>query len=769
MTDPLGVSKMTTTATDFQGRNPVKRTRLARFAGLFALLGLTFAVSAQAENVLEDLTYTAQPGGRVEITMRFAEPVAVPQAFTTETPPRIALDLADTRNALSQRRIEVGAGATSGISTVEAAGRTRVVIDLFRPASYETRINGKELIVSIASNIAGASVAATSAANKNPTKTIASQSVELTNVDFRRGKTGEGRIVVSFSGPGAAADLRREGDKVVLDILNVKLPPTQAQRLDVLDFATPVQYIETRSRGTGVRIDVTAQGPFEQLAYQTGNEYVVEISPKREDEKLKKNAEPVFNGSRVTFNFQDIPTRSVLQLIADVSDLNIVVADSVQGNVTLRLINVPWDQALHIVLQAKGLDQRKQGNVIWVAPQKEIADREQAIADARLQMEDKVELVSDFIPISYGNAKDIAALLTKDIKGSQAGGGGGGQSVGASQQRGFLSQRGTVSYDDRTNTLLVSDTPQKVIEIRQLIAVLDRPVQQVLIESRIVIATDTFARELGVKFGISGGYEDNNGNVVSTAGTAIGTDRMSNLALNNRFGGNRGLPVFNPGTIPTSSGGGSGGGIAVPNLNDRLNVNLPASTPAGSFGLAILGADYLLDLELSAAQTEGRGEVVSSPRVVTANQKEAIIKQGQEVAYVTFQNSGGGAGGTATVNFKEVVLELKVTPTITADDRVVLNLGVKKDAVNRYIDNPGGGQVPIIDKREINTSVLVDNGQTVVLGGVYEVEKRDDLTKVPFLGDVPILGNLFKKTGRTDTKAELLIFVTPRILSESLK
>ncbi len=763
MTVPLGVSKMINTATDLHGHAPARSMRKAGIAVLLAFLGLILAGSVHAENVLEDLIYTAQPGGKVEVTMRFAEPVAVPQAFTTESPPRIALDLADTRNALSQRRIEVGAGATAGISAVEAAGRTRVVVDLFRPASYETRINGNELILTIAANISGSTDAAASAANKNPTKRAIVDSVELTNVDFRRGKNGEGRIVVSFSGPGAAADLKTQGEKIVLDILNVKLPPAQATRLDVLDFATPVQTIETRSRGTGVRIDIAAQGPFEQIAYQTGNEYVVEISPKREDEKLKKNAEPVFNGSRVTFNFQDIPTRSVLQLIADVSDLNIVVADTVQGNVTLRLINVPWDQALHIVLQAKGLDQRKQGNVIWVAPQKEIADREQAIADARLQMEDKVELVSDYIPISYGNAKDIAALLTKDTQGSQAGQ---SQTGGQQQQRGFLSQRGTVSFDDRTNTLLVSDTPQKVIEIRQLIAVLDRPVQQVLIESRIVIATDTFARELGVKFGISGGYEDRNGNVVSTAGTAIGTDRMSNLALNNRFNGGRGLPVFNPSSPATST---SGGGIAVPSLNDRLNVNLPASSPAGSFGLAILGADYLLDLELSAAQTEGRGEVVSSPRVVTANQKEAVIKQGQEVAYVTFQSSGGGAAGTATVQFKEVVLELKVTPTITADDRVVLNLAVKKDAVNRYIDNPGGGQVPIIDKREINTSVLVDNGQTVVLGGVYEVEKRDDLTKVPFLGDVPILGNLFKKTGRTDTKAELLIFVTPRILSESLK
>ncbi len=765
MTDPLGVTMMFTTA-DFHGRGRnAARTGRSRLAALLVLFGLAGAPAlAQAQNVLEDMTYVAQPGGRVEVTLRFAEPVNDPQAFTTETPPRIALDLAGTRNGLAQRRIDINAGATSGVSAVEAGGRTRVVVDLFRPASYETRIEGKTLVVSVASNLGGTTPEAKVLASADPTKSLGTSEVQLSNIDFRRGKAGEGRIVVNFSAPGAAADLRREGDRVLLDISNVKLAPEAAKRLDVLDFATPVQFIETRGRGRGARIEISAKPPFEQLAYQTGNEYVVEIAPKREDKPKDKNAEPVFSGSRVTFNFQDIPTRSVLQLIADVSDLNIVVADSVQGNVTLRLINVPWDQALHIVLQAKGLDQRRQGNVIWVAPQKEIADREQALADARLKMEDKVELISDYIPISYGNAKDIAALLTQESKGNQQSSSGGDT---ANMQRGFLSQRGTVSYDDRTNTLLVSDTPQKVQEIRALIAVLDRPVQQVLIESRIVIATDSFARELGVKFGISGGYEDRNGNVVSTAGTAIGTDRMSNLALNNRFGGGRGLPVFNPAPRPTTD---VGGGIAVPSLNDRLNVNLPATTPAGSFGLAILGADYLLDLELSAAQTEGRGEVVSSPRVVTANQREAVIKQGSEVGYVTFQSSGGGAGqGTATVQFKEIVLELKVTPTITADDRVVLNLGVKKDALAGYIDNPGGGQVPQIDKREINTSVLVDNGQTVVLGGVYEVEKRDDMTKVPVLGDVPLLGNLFKKRGRTDTKAELLIFVTPRILSESLR
>jgi len=763
MTDSLGTNLMTTTFAATSERRFAFRTVRSRLLGMMALFAFVFGTAVHAESVLEDISYTALPGGKVEVTLKFASAAVAPQVFSTENPPSIALDFADTRNAFSKRRLDVGAGATSAVSAIEAAGRTRVVIDLFRKAGYDTRVNGNNVVLSINNGVIGSSSIAASAAKSDPTKAVAAAAdVEVSNIDFRRGKNGEGRVVVTFSGPGASANLRREGGNIVLDLLNVKLPPSQAQHLDVLDFATPVQSIDTRAKGNGARMEIIAKQPYEQLAYQSGNEYVVEVAPKKDDAKLKgKNAEPEYNGSRVTFNFQDIPTRSVLQLIADVSDLNIVVADSVQGNVTLRLINVPWDQALDIVLQAKGLDKRRRGNVIWVAPQKEIAEREEAIADARLKMEDKEQLITDYIPVSYGKAKDIAALLTKETQTNQAGGGG---PAGASAQRGFLSSRGSVTFDDRTNTLLVSDIPSKIQEIRQLIAVLDRPVQQVLIESRIVIATDSFARELGVKFGVSGGYETSNGNVVSTAGTAIATDRMSNVVLNNRFNGpNRGLPNVAPGIIP--------GGIATPTLDNRLNVNMPATNPAGSFGLAILGADYLLDLELSAAQTEGRSEVVSSPRVITANQQEADIKQGQEVGYVTFQNSGGGGAGTgtATVAFKEVVLELKVTPTITADDRVVLNLNVKKDNVAGFVDSPGGGQVPTLDKREISTEVLVDNGQTVVLGGVYEVSKSETLRKVPMLGDIPVLGNLFKNKGRKDDKAELLIFVTPRILSDNLK
>ena len=745
---------MTSNADNFLGRLFASSKRAVSVRGcawLVAMVALLLAGTAMAENVLQDIAYTPLPGGRVQVTLKFAQPVAEPRIFATETPPRIAIDIADTRNAMTQRRIDVNNGATAGVSAVEAAGRTRVVVDLLRPSTYETKAQGNDLIVTINNGTGSGSATATAVASTDQTKTVVGRGPEISNVDFRRGKNGEGRIIVTFSGEGVGADLQRHGDVLGLDLYNVKLPTQLAQRLDVLDFATPVQSIETRTKGGGAHMDIVATPPFEQLAYQSGNQYVVEVSAVKPKVVKDPNAPPEYTGNRVTFNFQDIPVRSVLQLIADMSELNIVVADSVQGSVTLRLINVPWDQALDIVLQAKGLDKRKNGNVVWIAPQREISDREQALAEARRKLQTLVETVTEYVPINYGKAKDIAALISK----SQTGTGGTNQ-PGA----GFLSERGSVTFDDRTNTLLVHDTPDRVRMIRDLVAKLDRPVQQVLIEARVVVATDNFARDIGAKFGISGGYEVNN-TVVSTAGTLTGADQMANLALNNRFQGTgSGLPNTAP--------GGSGAGIQVPSLANRLNVSLPASKPtAGSFGLTVLGADYLLDLELSAGETEAKSELISNPRVITANQQEADIKQGQEIGYVTFL--GGQAASTATVQFKEAVLELKVTPTITADGRVFLTLDVKKDNINSLVPNPGGGFVPQLDKREITTSVLIDNGQTVVLGGVYEFDKTTTLTKVPFLGDIPGLGVLFRDLAKSNSKAELLIFVTPRILDEKFK
>jgi type IV pilus assembly protein PilQ len=711
------------------------RGRVMRQASRYVVLGLLTLGAAwsnaafAATSTLKDISYDTLPGGRVELHLNFAQgPVPEPKIFTTGNPPRIAVDFPDTDNAAA-RHLDIGKGSTTGVSAVSAGGRTRVVVELVRDSTYRSRVEGNSLVLTV--NNGTDAQTTTTASNIDPSKALPSMASgpAVSNIDFRRGPNGEGRILIDFSAAGASADMKHQGDKVIVDISHANLPPNLAQRLDVLDFATPVQSIVTKSNGGGAHMEISTKGVVDTSAYQSGNQYVVEVAAKKKDPKadaaLAKGQEPVYTGNRVTFNFQDIPVRSALQLLADISGLNLVASDTVGGSVTLRLVNVPWDQALDVVLRAKSLDKRRNGNVIWIAPQEELAKYEQSIADARMKAEDNAELITDYVPISYGKAKDIAKLLTTGSQQSTGSGGG-----GANASHGFLSARGSVSFDDRTNTLLINDNPQKIRELRALIAVLDKPVQQVLIESRIVIATDNFTRELGAKFGIQAKKVNPSGQTLSTGGQ--------------------------------SNGDGTAGGI---------NVNLPTSTQAGSFALGILGKNYALDLELSAAQTEGRGEVISSPRVITANQQEAVIRQGQEIGYVTYQNSATGAAGsgTATVQFKDAVLELKVTPTITSDNRVYLMINVKKDALADFITVPGSGQVPQIDTREINTSVLVDNGQTVVLGGIYEITKQNNATKVPGLGDIPGLGVLFRNTTRESDKAELLIFVTPRILSESLQ
>ena len=721
-------------------RNRVMRQASRCLSVGLLILGAAWAsTAAAASTTLKDISYDTLPGGRVELHLNFSQgPVPEPKIFTTGNPPRIAIDFPDTDNA-APRHLDIGKGTTNGVSAIAAGGRTRVIIELQRESSYRTHVDGNSLLLTIGNGTETQTT--TTAATIDPSKALPSASAgsAVSNIDFRRGPNGEGRVLINFSGNGVNADMKKEGDKVVVNLSHVNLPANLAQRLDVLDFATPVQSITSKG-GTagGARLDIAVKGDVDTSAYQTADQYVVEIAPKKKDPKadakLARGQEPAYNGSRVTFNFQDIPTRSVLQLLADISQLNLVASDTVGGSVTLRLVNVPWDQALDVVLRAKGLDKRRNGNVIWIAPQAELAKYEQDVADARLKAEDNAELVTDYVPISYGKAQDIAKLLTQNSMQSQA-----GQSGGGSQNanRGFLSSRGSVSFDERTNTLLINDTPQKIRELRDVIAVLDKPVQQVLIESRIVVATDNFTRELGAKFGASAIRTNPSGQQIGVGGAL---------------------------TPPTTPGGQT--------IINPLNVNLPSSSPgSSSFGFALLGKNYALDLELSAAQIEGRGEVVSSPRVITANQQEAVIRQGTEIGYVTYQNSstGSAGSGTATVQFKDAVLELKVTPTITADNRVYLAINVKKDALNQFITVPGSGQVPQIDTREINTSVLVDNGQTVVLGGIYEITKQNTVTKVPGLGDIPGIGILFRNTKRQNDKAELLIFVTPRILSDSLQ
>ncbi|TDK33876.1 type IV pilus secretin PilQ [Luteimonas terrae] len=566
--------------------------------------------------------------------------------------------------------------------------------------------------------------------------------VAVTDIDFRRGDGGSGKLVLRFDGDGAAPDLRTQGGNVVINLGGATLPSSLQRPLNVTDFATPVQRIDARQGAEGPQVVLSARGEFEPMAYQSGRDYIVEIVPRGGAVAATPAALPApvravgaattaatmgqaatatvsdvrsYSGAPVTFNFQDVPVRTVLQLIADESNLNIVASDSVVGNVTLRLQNVPWDQALDIVLQAKSLDKRRSGNVVWVAPQSEIAAFEQAKEDARLAIEERAEMTTEYIPISYGNAEDIAKLLTEESKSSSGGGTG-----GASQQRGFLSSRGSLSFDRRTNTLLVIDIPNRVSEVRRLVNMLDKPVDQVVIEARIVIANESFARNLGARFGVSGTKER-----VNVGGSLVAPE---------------GSTAFAPG---------------------GLNVNLPTPIEAPALGFTILGNTIDWAVELQALQTEQRGEVISNPRIVTSNQREAVISQGQEVGYLTV--TGGQSNNVPTVQFKDVLLELKVTPTITNDGRVFLAMDVKKDEVIDYLTY-AAGEVPLISKRNVTTAVLVDDGQTVAIGGVYEFNDRSSLSKVPFLGDIPILGNLFKSRGREKSKAELLIFVTPKVM-----
>ncbi|MDN5781123.1 MAG: type IV pilus secretin PilQ family protein [Luteimonas sp.] len=587
----------------------------------------------------------------------------------------------------------------------------------------------------------------------DPARQVAG-ALSVSSIDFKRGDGGSGKLIMRFSGDGAMPDLRKRGSDVVINVGNASLSPALQRPLNVTDFATPVQRIDASQAGSGSQIVLSTNGPFESMAYQTGRDYIVEIVPRAatptravgapQSAARSSAADPLehkYTGKPVTFDFQNIAVRTVLKLIADESHLNIVASDTVTGDVTLRLDNVPWDQALDIVLQAKGLDKRRSGNVVWVAPQVEIATYEQAKAQARLDLENKAEMVTEYIPVNYGSAEDIAKLLTEESKGSMNGGGNSGGGSSGQQSRGFLSSRGSISFDRRTNTLLVIDIPERVSNIKSLVSELDRPVDQVVIEARIVIATESFARELGAKFGFNG--------ATGKPGDRSSLGFGSTADISGKNASNRGDAMMN--------------GDSTYKAEHGLSVNLPSTLAgAGSFALSILNAGYLLDVELSALQTEGRGEVISNPRVVTSNQKEAVITQGREIGYITV--TGGQSNNVPTVQFKEALLQLKVTPTITNDGRVFLNMFVTKNEQDGRIDLGDFGYVPTIARREVNTAVLVDDGQTVVIGGVYEFKDQNDVSKIPFLGDIPFLGNLFKRKTRSKEKAELLVFVTPKIL-----
>jgi type IV pilus assembly protein PilQ len=682
--------------------------------------GVTLGAVSPAPS-LTAITPSALPGERAEVTLELSGPVPEPTSFTTDQPARIIVDLPGVSTRMGSAPQTMNVGMLRSVSVVEAMGRTRVVFNLVRSVAYQMRRIGNELRLTLE---AGTATARSAPA---PYQAVGGAGA-VTDVDFHRGANGAGQVVVTFSQPAPTVEVGEEGGKIVVDFPNTRLPEPLQRRLNVVDFATPVETIDTVEQGNNVRLIVTAQGNYEQFAYQADKTFTLEVKPLTAEQVEAKKQK--YTGERLSLNFQDIEVRAVLQLLADFTDLNIVASDTVTGHITLRLKDVPWDQALDIILQIKGLGKRQQGNVLWIAPLQEIAAREQQELQAAKKREELAPLRSEFIQINYAKASDLAALLrTKDTAGNS-----------------LLSERGAVTVDERTNTLLVKETADRLAEIRQLVATLDVPVRQVMIDSRIVIANDEFAKDLGVRLGASFTATTDNKFLAST-GTAAGADAMTTQAINNIQSTGQPYPI----TPPVSA--------------NRFNVNLPATPQtgtAGSIAFGILGANYLVDLELSALQSEGRGEVLSSPRVITADQQEAQIQQGTEIPYQEAASSGA-----TTVSFKDAVLQLKVTPHITPDDRIQMKLDVRKDNVGQFVPSGTvGGFVPSIDTRSVTTNVLVKNGETVVLGGIFEHTRNSANHHIPLLGDIPLFGHLFRQDSELNNKEELLIFVTPRIIRE---
>jgi type IV pilus assembly protein PilQ len=684
-----------------------------------------------ATRQLEAIDVQSLPGQGLEVRLRLSETPPEPMTFTIDNPARIAVDLPDTVLGLDSRRQDVNLGPLATVLTAEANGRTRVVLNMNTMVPYDARVVGDSIYITLGQQAASAQAApfsaqpAPQAAQTSGGATTAGRAIN--NIDFRRGRSGAGQVVVVLSNPRTTVDVREEGGRIIVDFQDTALPTELMRRLDVTDFATPVATVDALRNNNNARLVVTTSENYEQVAYQTDNLFTLELAPPAEEPEAVGifNEEREYTGERLTLNFQDIETRAVLQLLADTSQLNIVVSDTVQGNVTLRLQNVPWDQALDILMTTKGLAMRRNGSVIIVAPAEEIAARERAELEALQEIQTLEPLRSEFIQVNYAKAADLANL------------------IGNSGNNPMISERGSIAIDERTNTLLVQDTTERLGNIRRLVTTLDIPVRQVQIESRIVIVNDDYSRELGVRFGATVVKENSSDGLISLTGSDTGSDVIVGSGLDNL--NNTGSP------FP----------VAVPPIGQRYNVNVPVANPVGAVALAILDSDYLVDLELSALQAEGQGDIISAPRIVTANQREASIEQGVEIPYQESSSSGA-----TTTQFRPAVLSLTVTPQVTPDDRIIMDLLVTKDSVGELVASATGGFVPSIDTRSISTQVLVSDGETVVLGGIYETETRDTVNKVPLLGDIPGLGVLFRSRAQTNNKAELLIFVTPKILRE---
>ncbi len=718
-------------------RNPSMNSSLSRLS--ISLLVALLSPAALAAN-LQALDVAALPGDRVELKLSFDEPVAAPRGYTIEQPARIALDLPGVANKLGVKNRELGMGNARSVTVVEAKDRTRLIINLTNLSPYNTRTEGNNLFVQVGTGVATSATttaaapvnapaaaparpaqAATPVAAPTAPKVFGAVNKSISNIDFQRGEQGEGNIVINLSDASVSPDIQERGGKIILNFNRTKLPEALRVRLDVKDFATPVQFVSATGTGDDASIVIEPVGAFDYLAYQTENKLTLSVKPLTQEDADKRQAERfAYTGEKLSLNFQDIDVRSVLQLIADFTDLNLVASDTVAGNITLRLQNVPWDQALDLVLKTKGLDKRQVGNVLLVAPAEEIAARERQELESQKQIAELAPLRRELIQVNYAKAADMAKLF---------------QSV-TSANGGVADDRGSITVDERTNSIIAYQTQERLDELRRIVAQLDVAVRQVMIEARIVEANVNYDKALGVRWG---------GNAASGNWGVYGKDG----AISFEDGG----PGRFPGTSTVGSFELEDGAAPVP----FVDMGVDAST--SGIGIGFLSNNLVLDLQLSAMESSGNGEVVSQPKVVTSDKETAKILKGQEVPY----QEASSSGATST-SFKEAALSLEVTPQITPDNRIIMEVKVTKDAPDFQRAVNG---VPPINKNEVNAKVLVADGETIVIGGVFENTQSKSVEKVPFLGDVPYVGRLFRRDIVQDNKTELLVFITPRIMNTS--
>ncbi|MEF7616429.1 type IV pilus secretin PilQ [Aquincola sp. MAHUQ-54] len=719
------------------------------------VLAVGVPIAALAQTMIQSITSTQQAGSEV-VRIELSEPLAaVPAGFAVQAPPRIAIDLPGVGSALPRSSVELNQGNLRSVNVARGGDRTRLVLNLKQAATYRAQIEGKALLILVdsagpAEGVQAAAPAAPAApdAPVHFAQPLNADPLSLRDIDFRRGQDGAGRVIVNLPNNQVGVDIRQQGQQLVVEFLRSTLPDRLRRRLDVADFGTPVTAISTVQSGDRVRMTIEPRGAWEHSAYQSDNQFVVEVRPMVIDpNKLVQG--PGYAGEKLSLNFQNIEVRALLQVIADFTNFNVVTSDTVTGTVTLRLKDVPWDQALDIIMQAKGLGLRKSGNVLWIAPKDELSAKEQVELEAKKKIADLEPVRTQSFQLNYTKAEEVAKGLTGQNAGQ--GGGGGGSSGGSSVNTRILSPRGSVIYETRTNQLFVSDIPSKLEEVQAIIAKIDIPVRQVLIEARIVEADDTFGRALGVRLGAS----DLRGRNGGIPGWSVGGSNYVTV------GG--GYNAINGQTLQSTLTEASPGSL----INNRFNnefVNLPANVTnlggaqAATFALSLFSAsaNRFLNLELSALEADGKGKIVSSPRVITADQIKAVIEQGEEIPYQVATSSGA-----TSVQFRKASLKLEVVPQITPEGNVILDVDVAKDS-RGATTNAG----PAINTKHVKTQVLVENGGTVVLGGIFTQEERDDVNKVPLLGDIPVVGNLFKNTVRSSNKTELLVFITPKVVTD---